>query len=314
MSMDDTGRQTNNSVTDSEGLMFAPTPAWERGRKRRGLMGGGKRASSASLAPAHADEAMAVAAPSTVSPEPRSFAAEEPMTLDRPLSTSQPGMYADMQRRPMTDDLPSEDTGMVAPIGRTSAGRTTVKRSGPPVAALAAGVVALGALGAAGWYASQDRSGVPELTPGSEELAAGPAAATPMAPPAAALPAAPAQTAPATPARAAAEPVRSEASTRMASSTPRARPAARAPSAAETGVNASATTALPAGPQPYSTLNPSSSATPSPATTDIPAPAPAQSAPPAPIPDTPPISPAPAETAPAEAVTPSPVEPTTPPQ
>lgn len=215
------------SITDAEGVMFAATPAWERNRKRRGL-GARKEAASAAT---------------VVAAEPRSFAADSP--LDRPMGAPTP-------HTPLASD---HDAPLAAPIGRPTTARTTraVKSNGAAPAVIAATVVGLGALGAAGWWMSQD-DGVPELAAGSttSEVAAAPV--MPMDPPTqmAVNEAAPPPMAapPVETPRAAAAPVERRA-------VPRARPAAAAPSAASAGVNASTTVVLPDGPQPYSAVNPS---------------------------------------------------------
>jgi hypothetical protein len=142
------------------------------------------------------------------------------------------------------------DTAFAAePVFATS----TVKKSGGGVAplAIAAGIVAIGGLAAAGWYASQPHeTGMAQLTPGTESVA----------PPAATMPQVASNLAPmpgesATAPTAAPTPARTEtpaprATTRVAAAAPaRARPAQSA-SAEDAGVNTSAT--LPAAPQPYS--------------------------------------------------------------
>lgn len=252
------------SITDAEGVMFAATPAWERNRKRRGF---GARNDTATV----------------VAPEPRSFAADSP--LDRPMSAAVPNTT-------VASDL---DAPLAAPIGRPTTVRSTraVKSNGAAPAVIAAAVVGLGALGAAGWWMSRDE-GVPELTAGSttSEVAAAPVmpiepatqvAMNEAAPPPLAAPPAPTPRATSTPAE-----------RRVA---PRVRPAA-APSAATAGVNASTTAALPDGPQPYSAVNPSA------ATTQATPPAvtlpPTTEAQPEALPATPPVqaepAPAPSET------------------
>ena len=177
-------------------------------------------------------------------------------------------------------DVPVSDSAFAtAPTYSTR----TVKKSGGGVAplAIAAGIVAIGGLAAAGWYASQPHdTGVAQLTPGTE-------AAAPLAPPpsevaanTAALPAEPAMaTPPVTPAKAATPAPR--ATTRVAAATPaRARPAV-SQSAEDAGVNTSAT--LPAAPQPYSgtAIAPSAPADVAPASPPVQAaPQPAEAAPP----------------------------------
>jgi hypothetical protein len=161
----------------------------------------------------------------------------------------------------------------------------TVKKSSVAPLAIAAGIVAIGGLAAAGWYATQPHeTGMAQLTPGTQ------VASTPVAPPpeliasAAPTPAEPATAAtPATPAKAAAPPAR--VTTRVAAAAPaRARPAATSRSAEDAGVNTSAT--VPAAPQPYS----GTAVAPS---------APADIAPAAPVNPTPEaVKPAPAEATP----------------
>jgi hypothetical protein len=307
MSMDYERNGSDKPITEQEGVMFAAQPVWERNRKRRGF--GGRKTTSAAAPETN------IAPMTTVAPEPRSFAADrddEPMALDTPVT---PGAYpragyTDMRdtratpaeavttpvsSAPLRNDA-AEDAGLVAAIGRPTArgkGTTRSRNMGP--AAIAAGVVALGAIGAVGWMASHGDDGVPELSPGQpteSQVAAAPlppvdmptapaAADTAVNPPPAATASAAAAARPAAPARA---------QPRMAQA-PRTRPAA---TGAETaGVNASATT-LPTGPQPYSTLNPGAATPPA-----VDAPATATTAPtsvapaeaPAAIPSTPPTLP-----------------------
>jgi hypothetical protein len=307
MSMDHERDLSESPNTEGDGGLFAARPIWEqRGRKR---LGGRK----AAAAPAP-----------TISPEPRTFAAErdyeEPMALDTPVdpvSGDYPrASYADMHQNaaPATvatgaplaaSEAAQSDSIVAAPIGRPSTRADRAPRSkGVGPAAIAAGVVALGAIGAAGWYASRDNDGIPELAPGqvSEAQVATaplPPVDLPPTPPAAA-----ADTA-VNPPPAAAEPPRASvqpvAPRRMASST-RTRPAAAAPSAEDTAVNTS-TTAIPAGPQPYSTLNPGA-APPPPVN-----PTPTQAAPPPS--ETPAAVPATPPTLPTEATPPTDPAPTT---
>jgi hypothetical protein len=248
MSMDFKGSDSDTPITDQEGVMFAAQPVWERNRKRKGF-GGRKTASAAPAA-------------TVVTPEPRSFAAErdyeEPMALDRPVDRPTAATIASTPVYPRTEYAAmgasttnstlaaDEPIGLAAPIGGTRNTRSTKSNSVAP-AAIAAAVVGLGALGAAGWYMSRDTSGVPELAAGStateSELAAAPL--TPTDPPA--------QVAvnEAAPPPVATPRAESNRVTVPARATARARPAAAAPSAGETGVNASTTAVLPDGPQPY---------------------------------------------------------------
>jgi hypothetical protein len=305
MSMDFERRDSEKPVTEQEGVMFAAQPIWERRGRKRGAFG--RKAAPAAPAP-------------TVSPEPRTFASErdydEPMALDTPVANP---MDRPMTDRPIAHDyvradyapaaastLPEEaDSGMVAPIGRPSTRADHAPKSkGIAPVALAAGVVALGAMGAVGWYASRDNDGIPEIAPGqptTSEVAAAPLPPVDL-PPNPQL----ADTAVNPPLAAAAPPrqtVVRAAPVRTAQA--RARPAAAAPSAADTAVNSSAI--IPAGPQPYSTLNPGATPpapvnpaiTPTPPTQAAPPPAEA----PAEIPATPPTEATP-PTDPAPEITP----------
>ncbi len=115
-------------------------------------------------------------------------------------------------------------------------------RTGLPMA-VAAGIVAIGGLAAAGWYASQPHdTGMAKLTPGTESTAL-PATAPVMAANAAT------PTLPVEVKATAAMPAR--ATTRVAAAAPaRARTAVASRSAGDAGVNTAAT--LPSAPQPYS--------------------------------------------------------------
>lgn len=283
MSMDHERDRAPN--TEEEGGLFAARPIWEQRGRKRGAFG--SRKAAATPAPA-----------APVSPEPRTFAAErdheEPMALDTPVDPVSGDVprtsYADMRETASAAAEP--DSGMVASIDRPLTRADRAPRSkGIGPAAIAAGVVALGAIGAVGWYASRDNDGIPELAPGQateSELAAAPLPPVDLPPssPAAADTAVNPPPAVAEPPRASVTP----AAPRRTASATRTRPAAAAPSAEGTAVNAS-TTALPAGPLPYSTLNPGA-APPEPVN-----PAPTQAAPPpseapAAIPSTPPTLPA----------------------
>lgn len=114
---------------DTESPMFAPIPAWERGKKRR---------SDGSTSPQSVD---------TVAAEGRSFAPSAPVS----------------SRTDFAD--PATSTFAAAPAYAT---RTTVrKRSAAPLI-VGAGIILVAGLAAAGWYATQPATqGVAELTPGS---------------------------------------------------------------------------------------------------------------------------------------------------
>lgn len=304
MSMNFERDSSDKSVTEQEGVLFAQ-PVWERRSKKRGVFG--RKIASTTSSP-------------TIAPEPRSFAAErddetlaQPPLIERPIEGAYPlrddyirpeGAGYGATTPPTNPTRIEDDASLVAPIGRPATRTTGGARSnsmGP--AAIAAGVVTLGALGAVGWYASRSNDGVPELAagqPAGEQLAVAPTApiVPAVAPPSDMSVNPPTAAAPPRVSVPASAPVR----------TARARPdvaASAAPSAGDTGVNASTTAALPSGPQPYSTLNPGAAppapVTP-PATMDA-APAPTEA--PAVIPETPPVeSPAPTEAAPETTVTP----------
>jgi cytoskeletal protein RodZ len=118
---------TNNTA---DGPMFAPVPAWERNKKRRGF-GGGRRAS-----------------------EPRSFAPTADPLIAEPAADSMGPLEAD-------------DGNFAA--GPTFANRTRKTASSKAPLAIVAGLIVIGGVGAAGWYAMQPHAGqgVAELTPGS---------------------------------------------------------------------------------------------------------------------------------------------------
>jgi len=252
MSTDFNGRESDKPITDQDSGMFAAQPIWERNRKKKGF---GARKTAAA----------------PVSPEPRTFAAErdydEPMALDTPVDTPVHTPADNPLDRPIASTatpstLAAEtetDAGLVAPIGTGRSTASAPKSKGVAPAAIAAGVVALGALGAAGWYMSRDSAGVPELTPGSTTSEVATAPLPPIAPPAqVAVNEAPPPPAAAPPA---AEPPRASTPARSPTrTTARARPATAASSASSTGVNASTTAVLPDGPQPYSSVSPGTTA------------------------------------------------------
>jgi hypothetical protein len=265
MSIDFNDPDRETTATDAEGSMFAGTPSWDRKTKRR-MFGGGK-----------------------VAPETRTFASNP--ELDRPLDAPS---TATVQTADDVGDAP-----MATPIRHGAAVRTR-KSSGVSPLAIGAAVGMVALIGAAGWYATRDRDTVPTLTPGQPP--ASEVATAPMAPANQ-----PTEVALATntlpPPAAAKAPVRTE---RLVSTTPartaantRVRPAARAPSAATSGTNASAT--LPGSPQPYPTLNPAAPTQVTPAAPPV-----TSEAAPAAIPTTPPIqaAPTPESTPPTETPTP----------
>lgn len=277
---DSTGNPTHQDFTrqdsasaEPEAPMFASTPIYARttGKKRRGFGAG--------------SSAAAAAAPAAVPVETRSFAEPTPSMRVEPAATT----------------AANTDTGFgMAGARRTTPAKRTSK--GAPMSAVAAGAVALVALAGAGLYAmnSGDEPATttaatgPALPPMATTAPPTPgpmAAATPMTPatPAAATPAAP------TPAAAPTPQVRETTrTTRVARSTARARPAAA--SAASESADASATVALPAGPQPYTSV--ASSPAIAPPALAVPPVTPAPDAAPAVTPD----APAP-QTPPSEATT-----------
>jgi len=197
--------------------------------------------------------------------------------------------------RNAADVAAADATFAAAPTYST---RTVKKSGGVAPLAIAAGIVAIGGLAAAGWYASQPHeTGVAQLTPGTESVA----------PPAATLPQVATNTAPMpgepaaapTPLPAKAETPAPRATTRVAAAAPaRARPAAASRSAEDAGVNTSAT--LPAAPQPYSGTGVAPSAP-----ADVaPASPPVEAAPQPVNPVTPPTEAAPQVTPPAAATPP----------
>jgi hypothetical protein len=231
---------SNPDPAEAESPMFAPTPVWDRARKRRRF--------------------------GFVRPPAKGVAAP-PLTAERIRETH----VAE----------PDPAAGEVAGHTRTA----TRGRSGGGVSALAlaAGVVIVGALSVGGYYASHSgQGGVAELTPGQPGGAMTVAANTVPTPalaettPEAAASVPPANAEPATPTvtRSTTVARRSPASAARVS---------RAPSAGESGVNAS--DALPATPVPYSATV---------STPSMAAPAIAVNPPPSP----PAVAPAPMDTAP----------------
>lgn len=273
MSTNLTGQEPEMTPTNSEAPLFAANPVWERRGKKRGFGARKTAAPAASTAPQR-----------EVAPEPRSFASD-------PRPTSAAAVAPAMARADaVTPSTPAAAQPAAAPFNRTRA----VKRSSGPSPALIGGAVgAVALLAVGGWYASQPRDGgVPELTPGvvSEELATAPVEPPEQLTAANVLPQ-----------RAAPAPMQiAQAPTQPPASRP-APPARTRPadSASDQGVNASTTATLPAGPQPYATLNPGAEPA-AVAPTQVnpplaPAPAPLDTAPPV-IPSTPPIAPEPAPT------------------
>jgi hypothetical protein len=265
---------------ETDGSAFAATPSWDRSKKRRGFasrFGGTDRVASETRSFAPADEPP----PMTLSDDARAYearaAAGEPMDAIDPIETI---------------DAP---TGAFA-VAPAYAERAAQKGSNAPLA-IAAGVILLGGLAAAGWYfvqAQPPRSGVAELTPGvtntttaTPEVASNGAAPAPGEPtaPTAAEPAA--TVTPPVPVRpATASPARASHPVAVA----RARTTAR--TAADEGANASSLAPALAAPAPV----PPAAAPAPPLVLNIP-PAPVQVSPsptpPAEQPTTPPTQPPP---------------------
>jgi hypothetical protein len=122
-----------------DGSMFAPVPAWERGKKRRSF---GRRAPA----------------------EPRSFAPAA-ATMDETAPIMGSPMEPEVDR--LSDVDPANSTFAAAPIYVSNA---RSKSNGPVSApvAIAAGLILIGGIAAAGWYYTQPhgQAGVAELTPG----------------------------------------------------------------------------------------------------------------------------------------------------
>ncbi|MDB5499851.1 MAG: hypothetical protein JWP28_3882, partial [Phenylobacterium sp.] len=150
MTIDFSATPDNSPTTnESDSPMFAPVPAWERGKKRRGF-GGGRT--------------------SRVAEEPRSFASEPETTT----AAAEPGAYAFDPIGPTGSAQPTESqptdnqAGESMFAGTPSYAGVTARRKGSGAVAIAAGIILLGGLGAAGWYYTQPHdSGIAQLTPGS---------------------------------------------------------------------------------------------------------------------------------------------------
>lgn len=254
-----------DSTLGSDGSMFAPIPAWERGRKRR-TFGRTSRPASRS------------AATDTVAAEPRSFGREADGDEDLTLRQDDAADAALAAGPAYAADTRARTSSSVAPI------------------AIVAGIIALGGLAAAGWYATQPHdNGVAQLTPGTTSTTTtttGPAAAPTAMASNQALPAgAPGTTTTQTTTHVSSDsPPATTTTTHASRSTvshaAAARSSATARSVDEAGMNASAT--LPAAPQPYGGAATTTSRSPT-------------VAPPAPSPAPVGSAPAPAEATPAPA-------------
>jgi len=151
--------------TDVEDMPFAPAPAWERGKKRRGF-GMGRT--------------------SRVAPESRTFAAEP-----EPAIVTTPGPAVAAGETPFYETQADADTTFVATPAYAS--RSAARKGSSAPVAIVAGLIVLGGLAAAGWYYTKPHgAGVAELTPGdnaaattttatsADAAAAAPGAATPQ--------------------------------------------------------------------------------------------------------------------------------------
>lgn len=116
---------------------FAATPAWERGKKRRG-------------------------SEAEVAAEPRSFASD---TSETSASVADDFRPIENGRAAMGEAEATEATFAAAPAYAT---RTATRKNSAAPLAIAAGIILVGGLAAAGWYYTQPHAqGVAELTPGS---------------------------------------------------------------------------------------------------------------------------------------------------
>ncbi|MET0273052.1 MAG: hypothetical protein ABW360_08685, partial [Phenylobacterium sp.] len=237
MSTNFTGSEPDLTTAPSDSL-FAATPVWDRAsKKKRGF--GSKTAKTA--APVTVSETLVETRPTYVEKAPtaeqiaaRELRAErlrdEPIAYREPIPATTAGVEA-----PLVADT--------TPIYATRAAAAKRSSSMAPLA-VGAGILVLGGLAAAGWYATRD-DGVTTLTPGSTSTAALETATTPISPApievAANEQVAPAVTQTTTTVRAEA-PAR-----RVTTSTTRTRPAPAA-SATDAGVN---TAAIPSAPMPY---------------------------------------------------------------
>jgi hypothetical protein len=263
---------TDSDPISTESPMFAPVPAWERGKKRRSFGSRGSR----------------------VAPEPRSFAAE--LSADPELAPATVKTRPVVAQREEIVDLPDE-TFAAAPVFASSTAAR--KGNGAAPIAIAAGLILIGGLAAAGWYATQPHDqGVAELTPGASSTTTTGDTTTAVA----TAPAQVAQNTAPTPPPVAAKPVttttvHSSGPTVSRTTVARARPAPR--SAADVGSDASTRASAPP-PMPMPTPAPApAAAAPAPLVLNIPQQA-------APVPTAPAETPQPTQTAPAPAPTQTP--------
>jgi hypothetical protein len=242
------------NTPESESPMFAGTPSWERGKKRRGFGSRGSR----------------------VAAEPRSFGPEfapepgDPLPM-RPATVSEDTRAHEARM----DAVDPTDTNFSA--GPTFADRTRRKGNGAAPILVAAGINLVGGLAAAGWYATQKGVGIAELTPGAPATTTTTRVASTA--PATGEPPAPAAEA------AAPQPAAPAATHSVTSTTTRTPPGAvthskvttHARPAADAAADASATAPIRATPTPAAP--PTAAAPPAPLVLTIP---PTQAAPPAP--------------------------------
>jgi hypothetical protein len=246
MSTNYTGSSQSDPSTVESDTLFGANPIWERSAKKRRGFGGSKTGAAATAT-------TPVATTETFEPAPTNdqLVARE-LRAERLRSDAMMGAgAASLTGAPLASDAAAAETPIYA-------SRTTTARKSGGVAplAVAAGVIVLGGLAAAGWYATRD-DGVTQLTPGGTATSTAALETAPMASAPASQMAANTATAPAaaspTATRSTTTTVRSAAPSRAATTTRtasvRTRPAP-ATSAADAGVNTSAT--LPTAPLPYS--------------------------------------------------------------
>ena len=264
MSVDYTRSSDGETPQDPESPMFAPTPMWDRSKKKNREKVSGERRSFFDRDDS-TDETPAVGA-SALAAEPM---VETPATRETAVGPTE------------------DDTPLMAPAART----TTVRRERnvAPIA-IGVGLIALAALAAAGWYATQpsDKTLTPGDTAPATTIAAAPAPSAGDATLAANAPPANAAAAPAetttttthhvatTTTRAAAPAVRRSTRTAMAASPERS---VTSRNATESGVNTRDTTSVGVVPSaPVTAAPPPAASTPTPPPVNtMPTPAPAPS-------------------------------------
>jgi cytoskeletal protein RodZ len=219
------------NTPSSDTPMFAATPSWERGKKRRSFAG--------------RDE--------PVTAEPRSFGdVETPTTLSDDARAYEA----------RTDTAGINDTSFAA--APVYAARPARKGNGAAPIAIAAGVVLLGGLAAAGYYAYQPHNtGIAELTPGSTATTSDAASTAPAA--------SEQQVAQNTPPAAAARTTTTTTTSRTKAPARSTVTHAASRSVSDTAANASATAPVQAAPAPMPTpAAPTAAAPPAPLVLNIP--------------------------------------------